>query len=340
MWSIDNKTPFAVGQAFTQDDKTGDLVWMVAVKATFDLSMETNRPVIAEKQEEPCQADEFRDDPIYSSLLKSCDFALEKKKIDVLLHATAHAPNKEPVTELMTGVVLGPLKKFLIVRGNRYYDRFLGILFKTPPNRFIHMPIIYERAYGGWEENSNQNLPPYEYRNPAGTGFFKKRSSAVDQNLPNIEYAGFPTKRNGRKNKIAGYGPIAPNWSPRYTYAGIGSNETETDFSLVRPGDFNPAYYQAAPEDQQLDGVNGGEAIVLYHLHPKYPEIHSRLPSIEIGFETLMNQEVVKQPGKLQSIIFTPDNLNLQMVWQANFSNGRDTSLIKSTRVTHTIHQL
>ncbi|MCG8337969.1 MAG: DUF2169 domain-containing protein, partial [Proteobacteria bacterium] len=310
------------------------------VKATFDISMETNRPEISEEQEQPYKVDVFRDDPANSSIQSNCDFALAKQKVDVLLHATAYAPREEPVTELMTGFIVGSLKKTLIVYGNRYYDRFLGVLYKTPPNKFKHMPITYERAFGGWERKSKEEFPRCEYRNLAGTGFFKKRSSAIDQNLPNVEYADFPTKRNSKKNKIAGYGPIAPNWAPRMDYAGSSSVAGDREISMIRPKDFNPMYYQAAPEDQQLDVVNGGEPVILYRLHPKYSEIHTRLPALEIGFETLIENEIVKRQGKLQSIIFTPDQLKLQMVWQANFKNGRDFSAIKSTQITHTFFQL
>ena len=339
MFSIINNSPFASGQAFVQD-KNGNLVWMVAIKATFEISAETSRLKVAEEQEEPRLADEYREDPINSSLLHACDFAPAKQNVDVLLDATAYAPEEKPITELMVGVVVGSMKKVLNVVGNRYYDRFLGILFKTSPVKFIQNPIVYENAYGGWEEVKSGKPVLYEIRNPAGTGFFKKRSSAKDLRLPNIEYPGFPTSRKSKKNKIAGFGPIAPHWAPRIDYAGTIAGSPDMDLGVVRPKDFNPDYYQAASLDQQLKEVKGGEPVVLYHLHPEYSEIHCCLPTIDIEFETLIDNETVKQPGKLHSIVFVPDKLKLQMVWQANMTNGKQAANIEYTKITHEIHKL
>ncbi len=340
MWSIDNKTPFAVGQAFTQDDQTGDLVWMVAVKATFDISMQSFNLGIADEQEELHHSEEYRGEAFDSSLLHACDFSFAKNKIDILLDATAYAPNERPVTELMTGLILGPIKKVLMVYGNRIYDRFLGVLYHSPPSRFLQMPIIYEKAYGGWEPNEECKLTFCELRNPAGTGFFRRRSVAIDQLLPNIEYKAFPTRRRSKKNRIAGYGPIASHWSPRLEYAGTSENSQERELSFARPKDFNQAYYQVAPADQQLAEFNGGEHVVLYNLHPGVEEIQAILPRIDVGFETLIGNQTDWQPGKLQTILIKPDQMKLQMVWQASISNGGSFSDIKSTQVSHKIHKL
>lgn len=340
MWTIDNQTPFATGQSFTQDDHPGDIVWMVGVKATFKIDFESHKIEIAEEQEDLKDADEFRDEATNSSILNPCDFALSKKKIDVLLQATAYAPEEKPVTELMTGLIVGPLRKTLTVYGNRVYDRFMGKLFQSPPSKFIQMPLIYEKAYGGFDRDSEDDYPPYELRNPIGTGFYKKRSSATDLSLPNIEYADFPTAGSSKKNKVAGYGPIAPHWSPRIDYAGTIDENGERDITNIRPPDFDPIYYQQAPEDQHIEEIHGGEPVVLYNMHPEFSEIKTHLPQIEIEFKTLIENEVITKPGRLQSIHITPDEGKLRMVWQANFSNGVDPSAIKTTSVTHNIINL
>lgn len=158
--------------------------------------------------------------------------------------------------------------------------------------------------------------------------------------MPKIEYPGFPTVAADKKNKVAGYGPIASHWAPRIFHAGTIEDNPNTKISSARPPDFNPTYYQTAPEDQLLSEVHGEESVILYHLHPKYSEIHSCLPTIDINFETLIENKTVKRPGKLQSIIITPDKLKLQMVWQANFSNNIKPKEIKGTQITHRIHKL
>lgn len=337
MWTIINNTPFATGQSFTQEVKTGDLVWMVGVKATFDIDAKTNELSIADEQTEVYDVDEYVDSPLNSSLLHACDFAPYKPNVDILLDASAFVPEEKFVAELEVGFIVGRIKKLLKVIGNRYYGRSLGILYKTSPVPFSQKAITYGRAYGGWQEHGPDKPPLFDRRNPCGTGFFKKRRYATDIRLPNIEYPGFPTRRNPKKNVVAGFGPISPQWEPRITFAGTYDENPDRDVPIQRPPDFNPLYYQSAPGDQQLKEVKGGESIILYHLHPDFVEIHCRLPRVKIEFETLIANQTTRQLGKLYSIIITPHELKLQMVWQANVSNGPKSSDIKGTQITCTI---
>lgn len=330
MWNIDNRTPYKAASAFTQD-KTGGLVWMVAVKATFDYSLEHKELTVAEEQEEVNTIDEFGDTPFNSSPIKVCDFAPVKPKIDVLLDAEAFSPKEAYVIELEVGCMVGPMKKKLRVVGNRVYGRTLGIIYTSNTVPFNRKPIIYENAYGGWQQDEPDKPVLYDLRNPAGTGFFKKRKYAEDVSLPNIEYPGFPTRKNPKKNRVAGFGPIAPHWSSRITYAGTVDPDSEQ--ASWPPPDVNPLFYQCAPEDQQLERVIGGEPVLLVHLHPDHQEIRFSLPSISIDFESTVNGKMFKQPGNLNTICLTPSKPRLTMVWQANFNGGTDKFTMKKVVV-------
>ncbi len=335
MWDIINKTPFKADYLFTQDGKTRDLIFMVAVKATFDISVEDRNPTIAEEQTELNTADEFRGDPLYTSLFNINDFMMYKPKVDVLLNATAYAPEEKPVRELTVGFVLGRQKKQLNVMGNRYYKRIMGVLTRTMPSLFIKKEITYENAFGGWQESKDKNKPLYETRNPAGKGYVKNRWSLADIDLPNIEYPGFPTRKTAKKNQVAGFGPIAAHWSPRSEYSGTIVQEQQPEDTPVRPPDFNPLYYQYAPIDQQLDEINGDEPVVLQNMHPEHPEIHFFLPSVSIEFETFVDNKTIHQPAKLHTVLIEPDKLKLQMVWQGNLACPNRGKTLEYTNVTH-----
>ncbi len=307
---------------------------MVATKATFDIKPEENEVVIADKQEPVYEADKFRGDPQTTGLEHPSDFALEKPNVDILLDAMAFSPGEKPVTEMIVGFSLGPVKKFLKIVGNRWFDKFLGAIIKTDKSTFTMMPITYERAYGGWQELEKGAKTYVDIRNPAGTGYFRKRWAVDSIPLPNIEYAAYPTKKKPKKNRIAGFGPIASHWSPRIEYAGT-YNENPEVFPNTRPANFDSSYFQLAPADQQAKIINGAEEAVLYNLHPKYREIRFSLPEISISYETYMDLQNIHQEANLQTIVIQPDQLKLHMVWQGNVICQNQGETLDYTKISY-----
>lgn len=336
MWSIINKTPFAAGQQFVQSS-SGELVWQIVAKATFEIDAGQEKLFLAEKQVKVHQKDEYRGEPHNSSLVHASDFALGKFNVDLLLNATAHSPGERPVTELLAGFRLGQLVKVLKIFGNREYDSFLGIIHATSPSQFFQMPILYEKAYGGFQEDDKKGRIYFEKRNPAGTGYFISRKDSLGLWLPNIEYPGYPTKKRAGRNEVAGFGPIPPHWWHRARYAGSHKTEGQPVFPLETKDTFNPLYLQTAPEDQQLKEYSGGEAVILYNLHPRYDEIRFNLPQVNIHCEILMDGETSKHESHLQTIVMEPDILKLQMVWQANIVCRRQGKTLEWAKITHTI---
>jgi hypothetical protein len=71
MWVLDNRTAYAAERNWTRD-KEGTHLWLVAVKATFDIGP-SGRVTLADQQLPPALAPEFRGDPTTSSLLVDSD---------------------------------------------------------------------------------------------------------------------------------------------------------------------------------------------------------------------------------------------------------------------------
>ena len=93
--------------------------------------------------------------------------------------------------------------------------------FKTKPEPFERIPLIYERAFGGWDRSHPETEKHgFEPRNPVGTGFRAKRGKFEKGiRLPNLEDPQRPLKGHRDKPPPTGFGFISPHWPPRAALA-------------------------------------------------------------------------------------------------------------------------
>src|SRR5882757_3376971 len=94
MWLLDNKTPYAAERNWTRDAR-GMYVWLVAVRATFDVAP-NGKLTLADEQVPPALEPKYRGDPNTTGLLFDSDLLAVKPGTDVLLDACAHAPKGRP----------------------------------------------------------------------------------------------------------------------------------------------------------------------------------------------------------------------------------------------------
>ncbi len=324
MRNIVNKTDFAAGQHLTQDGQTGESLWIAALKASFSIS-KNGELTIAEEQAEVVSEPVYRDDEKESSLLYESDFVI-KPKIDLLLNAQAQASENEKTTKQLVGVRLNRWSKFLYVYGSRQWIKVMGILTQTEPRPFKSVPIVYENAFGGIDELSKNGA--FDIRNPVGKGFADSKSHLTDLSLPQVENPDYPTRKTPKKNHVAGFGPISSHWQQRHRYAGTYDKDWQESRFPLLPLDFDPQFYQSAPEDQVFDAIVGGETMQLIHLYPGVPEINIVIPQIEIGCTFCIDHEKSVQPGRLQTLIVEPEESRLSMVWTASVNcTGKEDSL-------------
>lgn len=200
------------------------------------------------------------------SLKYPSDFAPFKPRADVLLVGTAHRPPGEHHDAFRVGIRVGDLSKQLLVTGERVFDR--GILRSSisQPTRATAVPLIYENAFGG---------PGYG-RNPVGKGI-------QGDSLPLIEYPDQLVKSPYDKPRPAGFGPVSADWEPRRSKTGSYGRDYAQNHWPGFPADFDWSYFNAAPEDQQVEGyLRGDEEVVLENLHSERPLYTTRLPGIRI----------------------------------------------------------
>ena len=108
----------------------------------------------------------------------------------------------------------------------------------SPEQPLPAVPVTYANAYGGEGYAAN----------PFGKGYRNDR-------VPNIEYPDQRMKTPGDRPPPAGFGPIPPTVEPRSEKIGsYGGDYLEKHWPAFPP-DFDWSFFNAAPDDQQIDGL-------------------------------------------------------------------------------------
>jgi hypothetical protein len=255
MFQTDNETDYEV-QAVGATDRDGRNSWVVAVKATFDL-LPGGRIRRAETQIPILMTPEYTGEDGASSVRYESDLHPSKPGVDLVVNGDAHAPGGRPQTRVEVGVRVGSWSKELVIHGPRTYGWSLQ---PGPPAPFVTLPIVYERAYGGFDKTDPRpERQTMHDLNPVGCGLVRVAGAPV----PNIEY------RDAGKGRgqAAGFGVIASHWSPRRQLAGTFDAKWVEERKPLLPANFDPRFHHFAPADQQfVPGLRGGEPIEIVNL--------------------------------------------------------------------------
>lgn len=235
----------------------------VVVKGTFRLCWDA--PAKYAPDPESVGGDVSFDGEGEQSLKYPSDFVLFKPKADILFLGAAHAPGGRPVAQVDAVLRVGQFKKALRIVGDRSWLRLTDQESRaSEPITFTTMPIMYERAYGGIDFKPN----------PIGLGHDKTR-------LPNIESQVTLIRTQEDQPAPSGFGPIAGHWEPRNSKTGSYTENWVKERWPWFPEDFDWSYFNAAPEDQQIESyLRGDEELEFQNLHPQHPMYRSRLPGL------------------------------------------------------------
>jgi len=255
------------------------------VKATFALRHEQPALAVAKNDQKQLAGDEQYLDDLGRSLKYSTDLVPTKLRGEALVIATCQSPDGRPRTTCDVGIAVGAIQKTLRISGDRAWFRDAegqAVIGRTQP--FQSMPVRWERAFGG------MNLPV----NPMGRGIepWPDDSGRPIHYLPNIEYLDKRVEALKDRPAPAGFGPISPMWEPRFGRQGTRDQRWATFRAPLPPKDFDPLFYNAAPEDQQLpEGYfRGDEAVTLSGLHKDFPVYGTSLPGKRLRLFVLIRQ--------------------------------------------------
>lgn len=216
------------------------------------------------------------------------DMAMPKPKGEYLVWGRCFTPDGTARGASQVTVRVGNAEKMLYIFGDRIWKSAPMSEMIGQPAPFTEMPVTYSRAFGGTGFD----------RNPVGKGVSPLISPSGSEvhPLPNIEdprrLMGSPSDRPDP----AGLAPIDYTWPQRARKLGTYDNRWFQERWPFYPDDMDWTYFNAAPEDQQIEGFfNGTESFAIAGMHPKKHVLESRLP--EIRHRLFVNQvEDMKKP--------------------------------------------
>ncbi len=324
---LDNQTPYEAERTWVRD-KDGRHHWIVVVKATYDIGTD-GTPSLSEEPVAPLYAPEYHGADGLSSLRYEADLTAMKPGTDVYLNAVAYAPQGRPSEKVTVSVQINRLRKDLLVYGDRVWERTLtGGAKPSSPDPFVTMPITYERAFGGTDqEDPNPRKHRMDYQNPVGTGVATQESQLIGTPAPSIED---PTQKPG-KGRPAGFGAVASHWSPRRELAGTYDERWAAKRRPLLPVDYDPRHLLCAPADQQAPGyLKGGDRLELTNLTPS-GRLAFTIPKLSFQFDTYFGSTRKEHTSELVSVIAESEGPRLILVWQTSLPCGNDADYLDRT---------
>lgn len=264
------------------------------------------------------EVDQFLGQPGLSAPWCEADYAAYKPRCDVLFVGSAYAPAGRPTTQCEVALRLGSIDKRARVLGPRQWSASLGGVRLTPPVPFERTPLSYAQAFGG------EGYAP----NPVGVGFASSYSEVDGRAAPSLEALDDPVRSPSATHRPIAYGPMGRGWHPRRPLAGTYDATWREQHAPFLPPDFDYAYFQSAPRDQQLEYPRGGERLTLVNLTASRLT-HLRLPDSTMPVE-FGRRDGSRQPSEAQldTIWIDGDAGVLTLCWRSSLPLRGDLSEI------------
>lgn len=314
---IQNRTPFAFAPLFVADEELRPVLTTI-VKATLIIGGDGSARLAA-KQEAVDFAGKYYGEPGKSSVRREPEVAFTKPGTDCVLQG--HAVAARPATQVEVGFRVGALTKVARVTGDRRWEPALLGARMSRPEPFERMPLVYERAFGGWDRTpEKEEHHQCEPRNPVGTGFMARKGKVVPGALlPNIEDPREPQTSHGGRAAVVGFGFTGHQWHPRAALAGTFDASWQAGRSPRLPKDFDRRFFlAAAPGLSSPTYLLGNEPVVVIGATPEGRWEFS-LPGIAAP-----RCDVVQKDGTVQhlqtnldTVIVDADTRQLVLLWRA-----------------------
>jgi hypothetical protein len=338
---FENRSPFAAEPFLLADEEGAALLTLVA-KGTYDL-LPRGGLELAPEQALVHKVPVHHGEPGLSSLRFEHEVAFTKAVADVVLLGHAQ-PERGRATEVDVGLRVGPLRKQVRVFGDRFWRRGIGgRLGLGAPASFERMPLVYERAFGGWDRSA---ADPAQHagdpRNPVGTGFVVAAApdapagsvAGEDVKLPNLEDPARLIKDPGDHPFPAGFGFVAPEWSPRRQLAGTFDEAWQARRFPRLPTDWNRRHLNAAPGDQQVSALRGGEPVEIVNASHRGP-LRFEVPRLTLKATVSMRGGPPREvPMPLDTLVVDADAHRIHLVFRASFGVHRRVYDIEWSRIT------
>jgi hypothetical protein len=315
---IDNETPF-VFEALNLLDEQARPLLVPVLKATFQIGPDGSCEP-ADEQVPLCLDGEYLGaDPATSSYRYEPEVAFHKPSTDVVLLGHAYASSRQ-TRELLVTIRVGTLFKQLLVFGDRVWFRSAGFPAISEPLAFERMPLVYERAFGGWDRTDpSPERHAVELRNPVGTGYHS-RGVSEGLRLPNLEDPAAPIRTPSDRPAPVGVGFTSPHWQPRAKLAGTFDERWQRERAPLLPMDFDRRHFNAASSGLvSREYLRGAEPVSMRgvtasgSLDFALPQVSPAPVSVE-----LQRGQALTLPLALDTVIIEPDEMRLMLLWRAH----------------------
>lgn len=299
-------------------------------------------------------------DPLRSPMRYETDLMPPKGACDVIVNGHCYAPGGEAV-QTICGVRVGDNPpKIVKVIGDRtaWQPRGRRRADITPARPFSVMPVRWEYAYGGIDQQSDTGLGIHP-ANPSGVGFWARPAAGSEEEpgdhygpLPNLEHPERPLQLDDMLQDPVEWkkapppwsmGWIPKHWEPRAGRAGVDPKmrpmwDLFSKSPLLKKHkvdlpvrEMDPKFFNGAPQGQIIPYPIGGELVALKHMHPTEEELRFRLPVDHPRLRWSLGGDAPMQPValKIDTLTIEPDLMALDVVWRGRLPVPEGTSIAK-----------
>ncbi len=319
-----NATRFVTDFGFCLD-RDGMEYAVAVLKATFHFTDSGETSIPERRQMAPVhKKDVYRDQPDNSSLQYPSDIVHAKQGTDIILNGHAYARGRKSVT---AGLRLGAVQKQVLVSGPRHWDAIMGMKSIIGPVAFERRALVYENAYGGYED-PGQGGRRFA-ANPVGLGFAARNSS--HRPLPFLEYPGQRITGISQTPRPAAFNAVAPWWRQRTQYCGTFDRTWHDTRRPLLPRDFDERYYNTVPDDQiSRDKVKGGEQLFLDNVHPRQASMRVTIPRHRFRAVFRIKEQTQATEMAIDTLVVEPDDNRLLLSYRSAVAIGNDLKYLKS----------
>lgn len=330
--AIENRTALSFQPLFLADEDGRPLLVLVA-QATYEIVAGRSLSLAPEQAPPSVEGSLYGADPASSSYRLEPVFAFIKPATDVVLIGHAVAP-RHGATEVSVVFRAGPVGKVVRVVGDRGWARAGGAITATRPHSFDRIPLVYERAFGGWDRShADPARHTFEPRNPVGIGF-RAPGGVFEEGsrLPNLEDPDHLLTQYGQAVPPAGFGFTSPSWQPRASFAGTYDDAWSKDRMPLLPKDFDRRFFNAASPGLVAPGYLKGDEPVLVENASTLGRLSFRLPGARAPRckVELRRRADVEVETKLDTVVVDTDADRVLLTYRAHVQLAESAHDVRS----------
>lgn len=318
LWEIDSALELSIKGRF-QRDENGDEVWVLTAKRAWT---QIEKNWIEHTQPE------IYDNPLYvgeegfSALKHDHEFHISKQNTDVIVYAKARTHAKHPTRYHQCRLLVdGHIDKTIGVFGARQWIEHAGTISVSSAASFVVSNIDYSCAIGGDEKNR------------LGCGIATSKKALLAQPVPTVFYPNEDWSANNKPIRVAGFGAVPPFFIARLTLAGTFDEHWQLTRKPLLPDDFDRAFFQSAPPDQQCKGhLHGGERIMLSGCSHDAP-FSFRIPNEHYLAQIQIGDKSHQTPMVIHTVFIDAEANYVSITYSSSFPCQGQEHLLVNSRI-------